>query len=321
MIGGDTYPYYEHALDVLKAATLMSERGETVALAILTATEGGAVRSLGAMMAISSAGESVGYLSGGCIDADVKLHALNSIDTGQVQSLRYGSGSQFTDIQLPCGGAIEVLICPNTAPATLRMAVQTLAKRKPVTLSIAADGQFSLSCNAHMKTAWQGETFFSHYEPKLQIRIAGRGADCLALARIGQASGLPITLQMAAENDPAAHKSAQSINVETLTTPGALTDQRDDKWTAFVLMFHDPHWEAPLLKQALAGDAFYIGAVGSRKTHARRVDALLDLGCSETEITRIHAPIGLVRAMRDASMLAISALAEVVAAFHARTTT
>jgi xanthine dehydrogenase accessory factor len=83
-------------------------------------------------------------------------------------------------------------------------------------------------------------------------------------------------------------------------------------------MFHDTNWEAPLLRQALAGPCFYVGAVGSRNTHERRCAALREIGCPEHQITRVRGPVGLIPSMRDASMLAISALAEIVGEFHRR---
>tara|TARA_R110001606_G_scaffold262838_1_gene411448 strand:+ start:114 stop:380 length:267 start_codon:yes stop_codon:yes gene_type:complete len=83
-------------------------------------------------------------------------------------------------------------------------------------------------------------------------------------------------------------------------------------------MFHDVHWETALLKQALDGPAFFIGAVGSAKTHAKRCESLRQAGTSEHDIKRIRGPIGLVPSMRDASMLAISTLAEIVDAFHSK---
>lgn len=101
-----------------------------------------------------------------------------------------------------------------------------------------------------------------------------------------------------------------------MQTPAALPGLKDDAWTAFILMFHDGDWETSLLQQALSGPAFYIGAVGSPRTHKTRCEALVDAGSASHDIDRIHGPVGLVPSMRDASMLAISTLAEIVDAFH-----
>ncbi|MGB3625931.1 MAG: NTP transferase domain-containing protein, partial [Henriciella sp.] len=92
----------------------------------------------------------------------------------------------------------------------------------------------------------------------------------------------------------------------------------DDPYTAFILMFHDTDWETPLLKQVLAGPAFYVGAVGSSKTQARRLDGLRQAGLAEPVLQRVRGPVGLIPSMRDASMLAVSTLAEIVEAYHAQ---
>jgi xanthine dehydrogenase accessory factor len=80
-------------------------------------------------------------------------------------------------------------------------------------------------------------------------------------------------------------------------------------------MFHDHDWEAALLKQALASDAFYIGALGSARAHDARCQSLLDLGLFAAQIERIHGPIGIIPSMHDASSLAISVLAEIISEY------
>jgi len=85
-------------------------------------------------------------------------------------------------------------------------------------------------------------------------------------------------------------------------------------------MMHDHDWEPALLAQALTGDAFYIGAVGSPHTHVKRAALLKASGLHDNDIARIKGPIGLVPSLRDASMLAVSTLAEIIEAFHSQDT-
>jgi len=152
------------------------------------------------------------------------------------------------------------------------------------------------------------------YHPPIRLRIAGRGADALTLATIAQAAGHETRLQLLDEQDiDAAHQIGLS-DVQALTTVSQLPEVEDDPWTAFVLLFHDRDLEIPLLRQALDGPALYIGAVGSRHTHAKRCDALRDAGCTAEEISRIRGPIGLVPSLRDASAIALSTLAEIIEA-------
>ncbi len=302
---------HEHPQDVLGAALSFAISDAEVALVIVTATEGGAVRAPGALMAVSETGESAGYVSGGCIDADVRLNAVEAMKSGQLRKLRYGAGSPFVDIRLPCGGAIDILIVPGVPQHTISKMYDTLESRQIVRFAVVATGAIALGVNPG-----EPPLFRTVYNPKLALRVAGRGADCIALARLASASGLDLHLQLPDEAEFEMVRSAGIGRVERLTSPGSLTPIDDDSSTAFMLMFHDAHWEAALLKQALNGKASFIGAVGSARTHAKRCESLKQSGASDRDIQRIHGPVGLVPSMRDASVLAISSLAEIVDAFH-----
>ncbi|WP_340692894.1 XdhC family protein [Hyphomonas sp.] len=304
---------HEHPQDVLGAALGFAKSGAEVALVIVTATEGGAVRTPGALMAVSRNGDSAGYVSGGCIDADVRLNAVEALNSGQLRKLRYGTGSPFVDIRLPCGGAIDILIVPNVTPDTISIMHDRLDNRETVRFAVLTTGEIAMDA-----VPGEAPLFRTVYKPKLSLRIAGRGADCIALARLASATGFALHLQLPDEADYDAVRSAGVGSVTRLTTPCSLAPVEDDRSTAFVLMFHDAHWEAALLKQALRGPAFFIGAVGSAKTHAKRCESLREAGMSANDIQRIRGPVGLVPSMRDASMLAISTLAEIVEAFHAK---
>jgi xanthine dehydrogenase accessory factor len=301
----------EHAEDVLARLCLWLEAGQSCALVFVTATEGGAVRAPGALLAVSP-DSSIGYISGGCIDADVILQARAACADQRPRELRYGAGSPFVDLPLPCGGAIEVFIAPLLDAETLRAAHQQLVRRQEIELIAQRDGRVEL---ASATGSLAHDDFVFSYCPKLRLRIAGRGADALALARISHAAGLATHVQLVDEDDLADAQQAGLQSVEQLTTPAALAAHLDDPWTAFVLLFHDQEWEIPLLRQALQGPAFYVGAVGSKRTHAIRRRALRAAGCTAQEIDFVRGPIGLVPSLRDASMLAISALAEIVDAF------
>ena len=290
----------EHPHDVLRSAAEMMDRGERVGLAVLIKSVGGAVRNPGALMAIDQAGNYAGYLSGGCIDADVVSQAVAAITANQTNILRYGQGSPFPDILLPCGGSLDIAIDPNPSKSAIRNALNKLNDRESTSFELSLpDGKYDISIR-----------------PKLQIRIAGRGADAIALARLASSIGIECQFQ---SPDDVCCREAQDLgleNVKQLITPNQLPDSNDDAETAFVLMFHDREWEVPLILDALGGNAFYIGAVGSTRTHERRCEELKKAGCNEVQIGRIFGPIGLIPAMRDATMLAISAMSEIVSEFH-----
>lgn len=304
----------EHAEDVLSRLLEWMETGQTCALVFITGTEGGAVRAPGALLAVGEQ-SSVGYISGGCIDADVELQARSACSDGRPKTLRYGAGSPFVDLPLPCGGAIEVFIVPKPEVDMIKTARERLAARLALEIIVRPDGSVAIGSDDVRPV--QGDHVFS-YCPKLRLRIAGRGADALALAKLSDTAGYATHLQLVDDDDVSDARGAGLSSVERLSSPAQLSANTDDPWTAFVLLFHDQDWEVPLLLQALQGAAFYVGAVGSRRTHAVRCGALKAAGCSEQEVNFVRGPIGLVPSLRDASMLAVSTLAEIVGAFPAR---
>ena len=264
-------------------------------LAVVSDTQGGAVRSPGAMMAVARDGRRFGYLSGGCIDADAALAATQALKSEKIAKQRYGAGSEIKDLALPCGGAIEVTFIPLIETKKISQFLCELRARRAVSFEIEND---ILIGSGRLRV-----------EPKLAMRIAGKGADLLALSRLAQVAGYRVRAQTP-DAESAADLQRAGLCVEHLTTSNDLPEIEDDPYTAFVLMFHDLDWEVPLLRQALEGDAYYIGAVGSSRAQSSRLEALQLAGVKNTD--RIHGPIGLVPSMRNASGLAISTLAELL---------
>ncbi|MBY3157693.1 XdhC family protein [Rhizobium laguerreae] len=296
--------YAEHIEDVL-AAWLEQHCEGGAALVAITLTEGGGVRAPGAVMTVSQTGQRVGYISGGCLDADVARHALDALTVGKARKLRYGSGSPFVDLPLPCGGAIEVLIVPKADPMVVRRCADLLSARIPLRLGFRECGEIMLAPMADVDHVFT-------YLPKLRIRIAGRSADAIALHRVATAAGLSVLLQMPEQEFHNADPALDLSMGLRMQIPTSLPVVDDDPWTAVILSLHDADWEDPLLVQALEGRAHFIGAVGSRKTHDRRCNRLRARGVGEEQIRRIRGPVGLVASMRDASFLAVSILAEIL---------
>lgn len=276
---------YHHAADVLRFA---SDAEAAYALVIVTAVYGGAMRARGALMCVREGGKIAGYISNGCVDADIIFQARAAIKTGVAVRLVYGEGSPFKDIELPCGGRIDILIVPNPAEDTISNAADDLVNRQSIQLKL------------------EGETL--SYNPKMRIRVAGRGEAVKALVRQGIKTGFDVSLQ-SPEDDMA---KGLDVDFDHLKNPARPLPNEDDPWTAVVLMFHDHDWEPTILAQALKGPAFYIGAMGSPRTHAQRRETLKANGVADIDIDRIHGPIGLIPSMRDANLLALSTLAQIV---------
>ncbi len=249
------------------------------ALVVLTSVTGGTLRDRGAMMSVS-AKKVAGYISNGCVDADVIARAR----AGQSGTFIYGEGSPYRDIVLPCRGRLELSIFQKIDRPSIEKALSKLERREAVCLEL--------------------DDFRVELSPRIKLRIAGRGAACIALSELAQLSGFDVVLQ---SPDVDGMPEAQH-----LLDPNHPPQLKDDAWTAVVCLFHDHDWEPALLRQGLDGEAFYIGAMGSERTHEIRCQNLMELGLSETDVARIHGPIGLVDSQRNARFLAVSILAEII---------
>ncbi|WP_321397039.1 XdhC family protein [Emcibacter sp.] len=308
-----TMQNFDHPLDVLTFIHTAQLAGKKAALVTVTETLGGSVRAPGALMAVLEDGTVAGYVSNGCVDGNLVFQAQEAMARNEPAKVRYGQGSPFMDIRLPCGGAIDLLITPNPDQDIVLKTIEILSARRECQLLVGTNGSLQTSGEKTQTSHWQGQdVFIVKCLPKLQIRIAGIGAEVLALTRLGCASGFEVIVQSPDENCLRQAGEFGARQTILLKSPHSAIDIHDDRFTAFVLMFHDHSWETELLRSALAGKAFYIGALGSRKTHAIRCDQLADIGVERKDMDRIKGPIGLVSSLRDASMVAISTLAEII---------
>jgi xanthine dehydrogenase accessory factor len=163
-----------------------------------------------------------------------------------------------------------------------------------------------------MEETPQGHFFLTVHVPSPQLVITGAVHISQALAPIGQMLGYAVTIV-----DPrtafATAERFPDIKVIAEWPDVALPPLNVDRYTAFVALTHDPKIDDPALKHALARDCFYIGALGSRKTHAKRVTRLKEAGLTDADIARIHAPIGLSIGAVSPAEIAVSIMAEITA--------
>ena len=305
-------PDFHHPADVIAFVKHKQDKNIPCALLVITDIEGGTLRARGSLMAICAHGEVAGYISNGCIDADIINHAQSALISNQSIHLHYGENSPFKDIQLACGGSLKILILPAPNAEIIKLANHALTARNDFDLVFEKSGKLTCPSAQTPQTSWEGEQFHVTYTPKLKLRIIGRGAHVKSLSLLGQQSGFEIVIQSPEENFKALADTNAAIKFEHLSTPDAEIALTDDPWTAVVFLFHDHAWESVLLKQALSGPAFYIGALGSKSTHKLRCETLEGMGATSYNIKKIHAPIGLIPAMRNAGLIAISTLAEIL---------
>ncbi len=307
--------------DIPETALAWHRAGKGAALATVVQTWGSAPRRVGSQLAISGAGEIEGSVSGGCVEGAVVVEALDAIEAGTPLMLEYGvsDGDAFA-VGLACGGTIRVLVEPVGAvmPAALLEAlVEARAARRPVAYVTGMEVERRL-VETGFETRFRmdrsgfeedGETFVAIHNPPLRLIVVGAVHIAQALVPMARIAGY----------DPVVIDPRDSFGSEA-RFPGEtiLSDWPDesvsavglDSRTALVLLTHDPKLDDPALELALASPCFYIGALGSTRTHARRIERLTAKGFDETELARIHGPIGLDIGAAGPSEIAVSILAQ-----------
>ena len=300
-------------LGPLEAAATASQ---PCALAIIVGTEGPSYRSIGAAMTIFADETVTGSLSSGCVESDIVMHALAALSEDVPVSIRYGTGSPFFDIVLPCGGGMDVLILPRPDHAVLRQALDHLDSRQSCCLKIC-ENSGHMACLPPRRTEKTTDGFFLNLQPNLRFLVFGKGPETVNFASLTKTVGFetivfspdPETLGQCAVLE------GEAYQLRAKSVPDRIVA---DAWTAAVLFFHDHDWEPPILAELLKLDLPYIGAQGSAKARAVRNCALKDLGISNRDLEKIRGPIGVIPSARDARTLAISVLAEVVETTQAK---
>nr|WP_256500218.1 XdhC family protein [Limimaricola litoreus] len=257
------------ASEVEPALAALAERGGV--LAMLVGIDGAFYRPLGAVMAFPESGAPVGSLSSGCIEGDLALHAAEALTEGRPRQLRYGRGSPYLDIRLPCGSGLDVVLAPVTPGAHFDTPLADLRARRPARLCLPDLPELEI-------------------RPDPRMAVIGTGPEAATFAKLAQAAGYP------------------TLRCDRLAPGDA------DAATAVVLFFHEHERETEILDAALRSPAFWIGAQGSRTAQARRLEVLRAAGWDEAALARVRGPIGLIKGSRDPRVLAVSVLAEIVAA-------
>ncbi|WP_052699693.1 XdhC family protein [Martelella endophytica] len=272
-------------------------------LAVITRVEGASYRPAGAAMVITADGTTTGSLSSGCIERDVVLHALAAIETNTPKRLIYGRGSSFIDLQLPCGGGLEITLIPHPSRPVLERAATRLAGRRIAAVAIGEDGRLG-----EMPT---GGDLIVRLVPGLRLLVFGKGPEPRTFAALAKAAGQDVTLYSPDAETRAGIDHAFPLN-QGQWPVGVEIDDR----TAVALFFHDHDWEPPLLKHALKSPALFVGAQGSARARQKRADALAAEGVCAAALARLARPFGLVASARDPHSLAAGVLAQVMD--HAR---
>ncbi|EEX11000.1 XdhC/CoxI family protein [Ruegeria lacuscaerulensis ITI-1157] len=305
-------------------------KGRGAALATVVETWGSAPRRVGAQLVIGGDGRIEGSVSGGCVEGAVIVEALEAMQVGEARLLEFGvSDEDAFAVGLACGGTIRVLVEPVGAvlpEPMLAELVAARARREALAYEVNVEtGHRALRRNAYAdrlrmdRSGFEedGQTFVAVHNPPLRLIVVGAVHIAQALVPMARIAGYdPIII------DPREAFASQS------RFPGEklLTDWPDeavaniglDARTAVVLLTHDPKLDDPALQAALKSDVFYIGALGSSRTHAKRVQRMTEAGFSAAQLQRIHGPIGLDIGAAGPAEIAVAIIAQMTAVLRGK---
>jgi xanthine dehydrogenase accessory factor len=290
--------------------------GQRGVLVTLVNIDGRSPRSLGAQMAVCEDGKTHGYLTGGCLEAEFALVAQNALSSGQNEVRRYGKGSPYIDLRLPCGSGIDVYFDQGLRRDALSEVATLVGSRVPFALRTdLSTGDSRLARSPDMapdqaQTAATDGVFVRLYKPRLRLNIYGAGFSSLQLALLAGAAGMAV--EFFASDGPTL-KQAEAMGLPARDLHGPEGRQREtDEWTATMLVFHDHVQEVPLLEEMINRPGFFLGTIGSKLAAEQRRQALADRGHSAAAIGRIAMSAGHVQRARSASEIAVGVLSQVL---------
>jgi len=307
-------PTEDHIANLFRQALAWGGEGHRVALATVIETWGSAPRPAGSHMVVRDDGLFQGSVSGGCVEGDVIVNAQQALAEGRALRLDYGvSNSQAWSVGLACGGRISVLVQPvderHFSPELMRRILDARSAGRSVAVATRISTGVSAIAEAH--TAPADDWLLAVYEPPLRLAIVGAVHIAQSLVPMARALGYaPFVIDPRAAF---ARGRFEDVEVSPLWPDEALRAWKPDSRSAIVTLTHDPKLDDPALAAALASPAFYIAALGSRKTHAARLERLKAQGFDDAQLARIQGPAGLAIGAKSPAEIALSIAAQMTA--------
>jgi xanthine dehydrogenase accessory factor len=290
-------------------------KGDRLALATVISTWGSAPRPRGSHMLVHADGRFEGSVSGGCVESDILEAAAQVIAGAPFQVKEYGvADAAAWEVGLPCGGRIAVMVQPVSAEGFDPELFDRIeeARAKGETLAVTTDLDTG---HSDLRPQETGAVFVNRYAPPRRLLIVGAVQIAQSLAGLARTLGIETVVI-----DPRGRFLTAERFPDTIL---------DDRWpdeavaayapgpaTAVVTLSHDPKIDDPALIAALAVGAGYVGALGSRKSHAARLDRLATAGVRQDQLDRIDGPVGIDIGAVGPAEIALSIAAAMIQAFH-----
>jgi xanthine dehydrogenase accessory factor len=304
-------------LQILKQVVQWREAGHGVVLGTITRTWGSAPRPPGSAVAVRDDGLVTGSVSGGCIEDDLIDKARDGVlASGVPKVVRYGIDADAAHrFGLPCGGLIELVlepVLPRTRLPELLAQLQAGQRVRRV-LALASGEVQLLPADGTDELALTDTTLTTHHGPSWRMLVIGAGQLTQYLAPMAHALGYEVIVCDPREEYTNGF-AAEGATLRSEMPDDLLKALGVDGHTAVVALTHDPKLDDLALMEALASEAFYVGAIGSRANQAKRAERLQEhFGITPAQLARLHGPVGLKNGARTPPEIAVSILAEITA--------
>lgn len=342
--------------EVIAEIEAWKKEGRTIAIATNVKKEGASLRPLGAKMAVTAGQKIAGSVTGGCIEGAVYEEAAAVIRSGQPRLLHYSVPGEETpwEVGLSCGGTLDVFVEPLDSPAwqaVYPVLVKCLEEKQLVAVAtviagrglgckmlVWPDGRTSGSLGSadldkeaaawaqkqiRMKeTSWthlfESDVFVDVLPPPPRLIVIGAVHIAIPLAALAKTLDF-YTIVIDPRKAFATRERFPHVDELILEWPSdALERLRPDESTCIAVISHDEKFDNPALRAALSSPACYVGVLGARKNIPRRFAALREMGVSEAQLRRLHAPIGMDIGAVQPEEIALAILAEMVSAQHGK---
>ena len=311
-------------LRVLSDASTWMRAGHSVSLITVVETWGSAPRPPGALLAVRDDGVVSGSVSGGCIEDDLiarakyELQASTPKLSAKPSMLAYGVGKdEAARFGLPCGGILRLVQEPLQDAAWIDTVLARTAAHRLVARTLTlASGEVTLHEAARSQSmSFDGLTLTTLFGPRWRLLLIGAGQLSQAVASMATALDFEVLVC-----DP---REEYILSFDANRSPGArrvngmpddvVRELRPDAHTAIVALTHDPKLDDMALIEALVSDAFYVGALGSRRNQeARKARLAKHFDLTAAQLARLHGPVGLRQGARTPAEIAVSIVAEIV---------
>ena len=336
-------------IDVLTQILEWMANGERVAVATVVRVAGSAPRPVGARMVVSSAGRMAGSVSGGCVETTVYEELMDVLQGGPPRLLEFGiTDDMIWDVGLACGGTIHVF-CQELDPDFIDLFVDQADEAEPFALTMALSGpsigevalvtgEGVVAGDARQATIDAARTMLDARAPRGEVHPVAPGLDvfvepflppplllivggvhvAIPLVRFAKDLGFYVVVVDPREKFANPERFPEADELFVVWPEEALARLDVDDSTYVVLLTHDPKIDEPTLAAALQTRAAYVGAIGSRGTHAARFERLEKYGVTREQLERVYAPIGLDLGGKSPAETALAIIAEVVAVKNGR---